>query len=72
MQANRVRTAQAMADYANSGIAFGPPITRQRIYQMVADGQIKVFRFGQKKAEIWTTTDELDRAFSGERDEEVV
>ncbi len=59
-----IRGAQAIADYLNSKIAGGPPISRAAVYRMAEDGKIKVFRLGAKKSEIWSTTGHLDKVIS--------
>jgi hypothetical protein len=55
------RGAQAMADYLNSHLMGGKPLTRAAVYRMVEDDKIPVIRLGQKRSEIWARKSDLDQ-----------
>jgi hypothetical protein len=55
------RGAQAIADYLNSHLNGGKPLTRAAVYRMVEDDKIPVIRLGQKRSEIWARKSDLDR-----------
>lgn len=55
------RGAQAIADYLNSHLNGGKPLTRAAVYRMVEDDKIPVIRLGQKRSEIWARKNDLDK-----------
>ena len=59
------RGAQAMADYLNSHLMGGKPLSRAAVYRMVEDDKIPVIRLGDKRSEIWARKSDLDQVLGG-------
>lgn len=64
------RGAQAMADYLNSHLMGGKPLTRAAVYRMVEDDKLPVIRLGEKRSEIWARKSDLDRLLGMEPEAE--
>jgi hypothetical protein len=57
-----LRGAQAIADYLNSRMIGGKPVSRSAVYRMIEGGKIAVTRMGEKRSEMWSTRAEVDRS----------
>jgi hypothetical protein len=50
-----------MADYLNTHLIGGKPLTRAAVYRMVEDSKFPVIRLGEKRSEIWARKSDLDK-----------
>lgn len=55
-----LRGAQAIADYLNSHLAGGQPVSRAAVYRMIESERLPVTRLGNKGTEIWARTRDVD------------
>ena len=58
--ARLLRGAQAITDYLNSKLEGGRPVSRAATYRMIENGKLPVKKLGEKGAEIWANTRDLD------------
>jgi hypothetical protein len=56
-----LRGAQAIADYLNSLMIGGQPVSRAAVYRMIEAEKIPVTRLGDKGTEVWARKRDLDK-----------
>jgi hypothetical protein len=56
-----LRGAQAIADYLNSHLVGGTPVSRAAAYRMIEAGKIPVTRLGNKGTEVWARRRDVDK-----------
>jgi hypothetical protein len=65
-----LRGAQAIADYLNSLMIGGQPVSRAAVYRMIESGKLPVTRLGSKGTELWARKRDLDKLLGMEPEQQ--